>query len=209
MQRRENHVVIEEVFNAVIHGVGAGFGIVGYIILLVTALKSNSSAKILSFSVFGVSLILMYLSSTLFHSLLFTRARNVFRLLDHSAIFLFIAGTYTPLVLLVLKGSLGLALIIFIWTMVICGVFFKIFCMNRSKISLVLYLFLGWIGVFMLKPLLLHLTVGGVLLLIVGGVLYTIGAVFYTWRKLIFNHGIWHLFVLGGSTCHFAAMFYL
>lgn len=182
----------------------------GLPVLLIFSAKSGHIEKIVGFSIFGATLILMYLTSSLFHSLSYTRAKNVFRILDHSSIFLFIAGTYTPFTLVTLKGSLGWILLTAVWVMAICGMLFKIFHIDKLKLSLVLYLSLGWMGVVVAaKPLVSYLPATGFTLLISGGILYTVGILFYIWKRLRFHHGVWHLCVLGGSVCHFAAMFYI
>lgn len=202
--------ILEEIINAISHGLGVIFGIVGLPVLLIFSAKNGNIEKIVGFSIFGATLILMYLISSLFHSLSYTRAKRVFRILDHSSIFLFIAGTYTPFTLVTLKGSLGLILLAAVWVMAICGILFKIFHLDKLRLSLVLYLFMGWMGaVVATKPLVSYLPAFGFTLLISGGILYTVGILFYIRKRLRFHHGVWHLCVLGGSVCHFAAMFYI
>ena len=209
--KRTNYTsILEEIINAVSHGFGFILGIAGLPILLIFAVKNGSFEKTLGLAVFSVTLILMYLASTLFHSLSYTRANKIFRIFDHSAIFLFIAGTYTPFALVTLVGSLGLVLLITIWISAVCGIVFKIFYINKIKLSLVLYLLMGWFGaVVVSKPLISNLPVHGFKILLLGGLFYSCGIVFYIWKKLRFHHSLWHLCVLGGSVCHFTAMFYI
>lgn len=185
-------------------------GIVGLTMLLIFSAKDGNIKKMIGFSIFGATLILMYLISSLFHSLVYTRAKKVFRILDHSSIFLFIAGTYTPFTLVTIKSSLGLILLTVVWVVAIFGILFRIFYIDKMKISLVMYLSLGWIGVIVaIKPLFFNLPTRGFTLLLLGGIIYTVGILFYIWKRLRFHHGLWHLCVLGGSVCHFAAMFYI
>ena len=202
--------ILEEIINAIIHGLGVIFGIVGVAVLLIFSSKNGNIEKIVGLSIFGATLILMYLISTLFHCLSYTRAKRVFRILDHSSIFLFIAGTYSLFTLVTLKGSLGIILLTAVWMMAICGILFRIFYIDKLKLSLVMYLSLGWMGVVLAaKPLVSHLPARGFTLLLSGGIIYSVGILFYIWKRLRFHHGLWHLCVLGGSVCHFAAMFYI
>jgi len=209
MTKRNKLIIIEEIFNAITHGIGTILGIVASIILLIVAAKNHNALKIISFSVFGFTLILMYLTSTLFHSLIFSRAKKVFAILDHSFIYLFIAGTYTPFILLGLKGNLRSYSLIAIWTITIVSIVITIFNIEKEKLSLIMYLSLGWFVIFVIKPLYQVLSIQGLIFLFIGGVFYTSGVLFYIRSKYAFNHFIWHLFVLGGSIFHFTAMFYL
>jgi len=210
MTRKENTSIIEEVFNIITHGLGIILSIVGLIILLNFANKDLGLKRIIGFSVFGTVIIFSYTISTLYHSLIFTKAKKILKVLDHSSIFLLIAGTYTPFMLIVLKGKLGLILLALMWILAVLGIFFKVFYIHKfKKLSLVFYLFMGWFIVFGIKPLLVSLPIGLIGLIVLGGLFYTFGVVFYAWKKLPFNHVIWHIFVLSGSICHFFAMFYL
>lgn len=209
MKKYNNNSVCEEIFNAITHGIGTALGFIGFVFLLTYAVKSQDTIKIIAFGIFGMTGFLMYLMSTLFHSLTFTKAKRVFRILDHSSIFLFIAGTYTPFTILAIKGKLGWIILTFVWIMAVTGIIFKAFNIDNLKISLIFYLMMGWIGIIAFKPLISHLSMSGFILLLSGGVFYTIGTFFYTKKKLLFNHGIWHIFVLAGSLCHFAVIFSL
>jgi len=202
--------IVEEVFSAITHGVGIILGIIGLIMLLNFAGKSNSLVKDVGFTVFGISVIFSYLASTLYHSLFFTRAQKVFKILDHSSIYLLIAGTYTPFALIALKGQSGIVLFSIVWAFAILGIILKVLFVHRfMKLSLVLYLLMGWLAIFEAKPLLHALPFQGLIFLVVGGLFYTSGVIFYLFKKLPFHHTIWHIFVLGGSICHFFALFYL
>ena len=210
MIRKNNTSIIEEIFNIITHGLGMILSIVGFVVLLNFANKNFSLEKIIGFSIFGLVIIFSYTISTLYHSLIFTKAKKVFKILDHSSIFLLIAGTYTPFLLIALNGKLGLVLLLSIWFFAILGIILKVFYVHRfKKLSLVFYLFMGWFILFGIKPLLNFLPVNAVILLALGGLSYTFGIAFYVLKKLPFNHAVWHIFVLSGTISHFFAMFYL
>ncbi len=208
---RANHTsVIEEIFNAITHGVGIILSIIGLIMLLSLSNKDSSIAKSIGFGVFGVAVTFSYLVSTLYHSFSFTKAHKILKILDHSSIFLLIAGTYTPFTLIVLKGQLGLTLFSLIWVFAISGIMLKVFYVHRfKKLSLVLYLSMGWLIIFGINPLINALPIDAVILLGLGGLFYTFGIIFYLSKKLPFHHAIWHIFVLCGSILHFFALMYL
>lgn len=210
MMRSNNTSVIEEVFNAITHGIGIILSIVGLVTLLSLSEKDDSALKNIGFGVFGIAVTFSYLVSTLYHSLSFTKAQKILKILDHSSIFLLIAGTYTPFMLIALKGQLGLVLFFLIWAFAISGIVLKTFYVHRfRKLSLLLYLFMGWLIVFGIKPLLHYLPIEAVVLLALGGLSYTFGIAFYLLKKLPFHHAIWHVFVLSGSILHFFALLYL
>jgi hemolysin III len=208
---RVNHTsVIEEVFNAITHGVGVVLSVIGLITLLILAHQSGSLIKSISFAIFGAAVTIAYLSSTLYHSLAYTRAKKVFKVLDHSSILLLIAGTYTPFTLLALSAQGGLILFCIIWSFAIAGMTLRAVFVHRfDKLFLALYLLMGWLIVVEAKPLLTVLPVQAVILLGLGGLFYTSGVAFYLSKKIPFNHMIWHIFVLCGSILHFFALFYL
>jgi hemolysin III len=210
MVRKDYTSIIEEVFNAITHGVGVVLSIIGLIALLILAHKSGSPIKSFSFAIFGAAVTIAYLSSTLYHSLAYTRAKKVFRVLDHSSILLLIAGTYTPFTLLALSNQGGLILFCLIWSFAIAGMVLRAVFVHRfDKLFLGLYLLMGWLIVFEAKPLLTVLPVQAVILLGLGGLSYTSGVAFYLSKRIPFNHMIWHIFVLCGSILHFFALFYL
>lgn len=195
--------VKEEIFSSISHGFGIVVGIAFLLSLIVLSPSSDDFLKTLGLSTFGVAVTLFYLISTLFHSLSFTRARTVFNILDHSFIFLLIAATYTPFTLIILKGNLGWSLFLLIWVLAILGMIYKILFIKKLKwLSLVFYLSLGWLGLVAVVPLSQALSFSSLFLLIMGGILYTLGIIFYLWKKLPFNHCIWHLFVLTATICH-------
>lgn len=166
---------------------------------------------VVSFSIYGSTLVLMYLASTLYHSIQQPRLKYIFRVVDHVAIFFLIAGTYTPFTLVTLQSTRGWVLFGVIWGLAVLGIFYKVFFINRHPvISTIFYVLMGWLIVFSIGDLLQNLPRGGLILLGTGGLCYTVGIIFYAGRERLFMHAIWHLFVLGGSTCHyFAVLFYV
>lgn len=200
----------EEVMNAVSHGIGVLLGITALVVLLVSASQSGNAWHMVSYSIYGATLIFLYLASTLYHSMPKGRVKDVFKIIDHSAIFLLIAGCYTPITLIALRGALGWTIFGIVWAIAIAGIVFKIFCIQKFKmLSTVMYVAMGWIIVFAIKPLAELLSMKSMVFLVAGGLIYTIGAVFYSLKGLKYNHAIWHMFVLGGSACHFFTMFYM
>jgi len=204
-KNRQN--ITEEVFNSITHGIGVLLSIAALVLLIMKASKTHDGWQITSSVIYGITLIILYLASTLFHSLMFTRARNFFNFLDHSAIYLLIAGTYTPFTLITLRGPLGWTLFGIIWGLTIIGIVYKLFFLNKWRaFSTALYLAMGWIGVIAIRSFLRDIPPGGLYFLLAGGLFYTIGVIFYIWQRIPYFHIIWHLFVLGGSICHFFAI---
>lgn len=201
----------EEIANSVTHGVGALLSLAGMALLIVRAVMYGTAIHVVSFAIYGTSLFLLHLSSTLYHGLHAPRAKRVFWVFDHAAIFLLIAGSYTPFLLISLWGAWGLTLMIAIWTLAILGVLFKSLFIGRfRKSSVALYLAMSWLIVLAGRELWLKVPHEALVFLAAGGLFYTGGVVFYCWKRLPFSHMIWHLFVLGGSACHyFAILFYL
>lgn len=205
--------IVNEVLNAVTHGIGLGLSIAGLVILLVNGARLGSPMHIVSYAIYGSTLILLFLFSTLFHSLIFTKAKIVFRVFDHSSIFLLIAGSYTPFCLLSIKGWLGWTLFGLIWTLAIGGVVYKSITLHRketiSQVSTVIYIVMGWLCVIAFVPLVRSLGVMGTSLLAGGGVAYTVGAYFYSIKNIRFMHVVWHIFVmLGAGLMYFSILFY-
>lgn len=196
--------------NAITHGIGAGLAIAAGVCLIVVSARA-SVLRVVVCSVFAATLILVYLVSTLYHSLVRTRARHVFQVLDHSAIYLLIAGTYTPFTLVSLRGSLGWSIFGVEWGLAIAGVVFKSFAVDRFQVaSALVYLFQGWLIVFAARPLLHAIGWHGLLWLAAGGLAYTTGIVFFALDRLRYFHALWHVFVLAGSIAHyFAILFYV
>lgn len=197
----------EEIANATIHGIGAMLSIAALVILIVTSVIHGTAWHVVSFTLFGSSMVLLYLSSTLVHGFPAGRLKDFFEIMDHSAIYFFIAGTYTPFLFLAIKGPLGWTLFGIVWGLAIAGTVFKAFFMKRFlHTSTLLYVVMGWLMVFGWKPLLENVSSQGLILLAIGGILYTIGAVFYVWRGFTYHHAVWHVFVLAASILHFFAV---
>lgn len=200
----------EEIVHAITHGIGAVFSIAALIILTVMAAMHGNAWHIVSFTLFGSTMLILYLSSTIVHALPEGRWKRVFEIFDHSSIYFFIAGTYTPFLFLAVKGAIGWTLFGIVWGLALIGTVFKCFFVNRFLYtSTMIYVVMGWLIVFAWKPLVSSLSPNGVLYLVIGGILYTVGAVFYVWRGFKFHHAVWHLFVLGGSVAHFFAVLVL
>ncbi len=196
----------EEIANSITHGVGIVLGIIGLAVLTAFASVYGSVRHIVGVSVFGAAMIVMYTASTLYHSITHPRAKQILRVFDHAAIFVLIAGTYTPFTLVTLKGPLGWVLFGVVWGLAALGIVMQIVSLERlSFLSLFLYLGMGWAVIFAIKPLLAALPTGGLTLLVLGGLAYTAGVIFYVWRKPYF-HAIWHGFVLTGTAFHFFAI---
>ena len=197
----------EEWANRLSHGLGLLLGIIGLILLLHKGWDQGPLA-LLSYGLYGTSLVLLYLASTLYHSMGSAVARRWCKLLDHCAIYLLIAGTYTPFLLVALDTPLARGLMVVIWGLALAGVLFKLLFINRFKrLSLFTYLMLGWLSLVVVYQLYLHLDGTGLMLLGLGGLIYSLGTIFYMARQIPYNHAIWHLFVLGGSLCHFVAIY--
>jgi hemolysin III len=201
----------EEILNAITHGIGALLSIAALVILIVYSSLEGNVWHVVSFTIYGVTMLLLYFSSTLVHSFPEGKIKDLFEICDHASIYLFIAGTYTPFLLVVLKGSLGWTLFSIVWGMAIFGVAFKCFFVKKFLfLSTLFYIVMGWLIVFAWEPLVTSLPGPGIMLLVIGGILYTFGTIFYVWRGFPFHHAIWHLFVLAGSTFHFfAVLFYV
>ncbi|MEO6475177.1 MAG: hemolysin III family protein [Luteolibacter sp.] len=200
----------EEVASLLTHAAGVIFSVVALVMMIL--LSGGETLKIVSSVVFGTSLILLYSSSTLYHFFTSPRWKAHFQSLDHACIYLLIAGSYTPVTLITLKGASGWWLFGTVWSLAIAGVLIKTFRKGKKDhwISTSLYLAMGWLILFAFGPLVRELPIAGVWWLVAGGFTYSFGIVFYAWKKLPFNHAIWHLFVLGGSACHvLAVMFYV
>lgn len=200
----------EEIVHAITHGIGAVFSIAALIILTVMAAMHGNAWHIVSFTLFGSTMLILYVSSTIVHALPEGRWKRVFEIFDHSSIYFFIAGTYTPFLFLAVKGAIGWTLFGIVWGLALIGTVFKCFFVNRFLYtSTMIYVVMGWLIVFAWKPLVSALSQEGVVYLVSGGILYTVGAVFYVWRGFKFHHAVWHVFVLGGSVAHFFAVFVL
>jgi len=198
----------EALANSVTHGLGLVASLVAFPVVVRAALARDDTAQTVGAVVFGLSLVVLYGASTVYHSFAHSRARSVLRLIDHSAIYLLIAGSYTPFALGPLRGSVGTALLISVWVMALLGIALKSFRgMGRGWLSTALYIGMGWISIVAIRPLIENVGAAGVWWLLAGGLCYTGGVVFYaTDKRLRYGHAVWHLFVLAGSTCHFFAV---
>jgi hemolysin III len=196
--------ISEEIFNSVTHGIGALLSMAGLAILAIAAINRGSSRALASYSIYGLTLVTLYLFSTLYHGIVPEKAKQKLRLMDHASIYLLIAGSYTPITLLYLKGPWGWSLFGIVWGLAIIGIVLKMIDIEKTKIaSMTLYFLMGWMVVLALKPMLKSVPAGMLVMLLVGGLFYTLGIIFFAAKKIPHNHGIWHLFVLAGSICHF------
>ncbi len=201
------HRLGEIVANAVTHGVGAALAIAGVIVLVIVSVTHGTARLIISCGVFGGTLLLVYICSTLYHSLVRTRARHVFQILDHSAIYVLIAGTYTPFAVVSLRGKLGWALLIIVWTLAAAGVVFKSLALGRfPTASVAVYVLMGWLAVIAMRPLIRAIGWHGLCWLEAGGVFYTAGIFFFAFDRVRYFHALWHVFVLAGSISHYFAV---
>lgn len=205
----KRYLVINEVLNAITHGIGVILSVIGLIFLVQKALELGGALEVTSYAIYGTTLILLYLSSTLYHSFTFTKARYVFRIIDHCSIFLLIAGTYTPYTLLTIGGRLGVTLTILIWSIALFGVIYKTVWFKKLQgLSVWLYIAMGWISIFFLNYLYQGLGTRGFIWLIAGGLSFTVGAMFYRLKHVKFMHVVWHLFVLAGTICMFFSIYF-
>jgi len=198
----------EEIANSVSHGLGLVAAVVAVPLLVVTAVRHGDAITVVGSSVFAAAMVLLYLTSTLYHGLPRNRAKRFFHVLDHGAIFLMIAGTYTPFTLGVLRGGWGWTLFGLVWGLALIGIVLKAVGGPRRhpRLSTGLYVTMGWIMLIAIQPLRLHLPTPGILWLVAGGVAYTAGVAFYAAKRLPYGHLVWHLFVLAGTACHFVAV---
>lgn len=198
----------EEIANWVTHAVALLLSITALALMVVYSTRFGNVYHIVSSAVFGTTLILLYSASTLYHLVPVGRAKNVFQKLDHAMIYLLIAGTYTPYTLINLRGPWGWSIFCVVWGVALTGLLLELIMKKRlGWLSISLYLCLGWIIVIAVKPLMANLAGGGIVLLVAGGLFYSLGVIFYLWKRLPFQHAIWHLFVIAGSLCHFFSIF--
>jgi len=194
----------EDFANSIIHGVGFILSIIGMCVLIAFASIYGNAWHVISCSIYGSTLVFLYTASTLYHSIQLAKAKRVLRVLDHSTIFLLIAGTYTPFTLVNLRGPWGWSLFGVIWALAVIGILFQTTMLRKGAVvSVAFYVTMGWVVVVAIKPMLSLVDTGGLVLLLLGGVAYTTGVVFYLWRQMPYNHAIWHVFVLAGSALHF------
>ena len=199
----------EELVNVITHGIGAAFGIAGLGALVVGAWRHSDVWRTASFIIYGATLVLLYLASAFYHGARSPHTKRLLQFFDHTAIYLLIAGTYTPFTLVSLRGPWGWTMFGLIWGLAVTGILLNVFFFGRlGFISTILYLLMGWLVVIAIKPVMDAVSVRGLVWLVAGGLSYTIGVVFYAWHRLPYAHPIWHLFVLAGSVFHYFAIFF-
>jgi hemolysin III len=200
-------LTIEEVANCVTHGVGLALSLAGLVALVLLAWMHGDAWHVLSSAVYGASLVTLYLASTLYHGARTVRAKHRLQVLDHCCIYLLIAGTYTPFTLVTLRGGWGWTLFGLVWTLALAGILFRVVFGTRYRpVAVASYVLLGWLCVIAVKPILALVPTGAILWLVAGGLTYTTGVFFFASKRIPHNHAIWHLFVLGGSICHYMAV---
>lgn len=208
MDTTNHYSPLEEKTNIISHAIGLALSIVGTVLMLLRANRSGEILHIISAGIFGASLIALYAASTFYHSAKDPKARARLRINDHATIYLLIAGTYTPFTLITLKGWVGWTVFGVSWGMAACGIALKLFFTGRyNLLSTLMYVFMGWIIIIAVKPLVNSISPDGLLWLVAGGLAYTTGAVIYSIKKIPFNHAIFHMFVLLGSFCHFVSVY--
>jgi len=204
---RSKRLTLEEIANSATHGIGLLLSIAGFVVLLVFAILHGTASHIVACSIYGATLICLYAASTLYHAAVSPRLKRALKIFDHSAIYLLIAGTYTPFLLLYLRGAWGWSLFGVVWGLAFAGIIFKFWFVDHFQyLSTAVYLAMGWLVVIAAKPVLAHVPTPSLLWLLAGGILYSSGVIFYAWKRLPYGHVIWHLFVLGGSICHYFAI---
>ncbi len=206
----QEYTVREEVANSISHGLGVIFGIVALVVLLLKAADFGADTlTYVSMSIYGASVIVLFLASTLYHAIPHPPAKRWLKTLDHSAIYFLIAGSYTPFLLVGLRTNLAIGLMVVIWLIAILGVIMKVAFVYRFKaFSLISYLIMGWLSLVVVYQLVTHLDIRAVVWLVAGGLIYSLGVIFYTVKRIPYNHAIWHLFVLAGCVCHFIGIYF-
>jgi hemolysin III len=200
-------LTLEEIANTATHSAGLLLSVAGFAVLLVLAILRGTAWHIVACSVYGVSLICLYSASTLYHAVVSPKLKRALKIFDHSAIYLLIAGTYTPFLLLNLRGPWGWSLLGVIWGLALAGILFKLWWVDQfPHVSTVVYVLMGWLVLIAAKPVLAHVPLPTLFWIFAGGIFYTIGVIFYAWHRLPFSHAVWHVFVLAGSTCHYFAV---
>lgn len=205
----KNDILIE-VFNAITHGIGALLSLIGLILLLqkAVATPNSSVSELVSYVIYGSSMVILFLSSTLYHSFSFTNMKDLFQKIDHASIYSLIAGSYTPYLMVTVGGQMGYVFLGIIWTAALAGIIFEVVWTNRfPKLSTYMYLVMGWMGLLLIYPLYLNFAFSGILLLFLGGVFYSLGTFFYRMKHNGWMHVIWHLFVMAGAAFIFASIY--
>jgi hemolysin III len=208
-RKLSRHISIEELANTLTHGIGLGCSLLGLVVLLVLATLRGGKWQIISCAIYGVSLVCLYAASTLYHGVSSPRAKHALMIFDHCAIYGLIAGTYTPFLLVNLRGNWGWSLFGVIWTIAVSGILFKLWFADRFPIfSTTVYLVMGWFGIVLTRQMHAQVPATGILWLGMGGLMYTIGVIFYACKKIPYHHVIWHVLVMAGSACHYIAVLY-
>ncbi|MGN1112461.1 MAG: hemolysin III family protein [Acutalibacteraceae bacterium] len=204
MTKIKKYTLGEEIFNSVSHGVGAGLSVAGTVVLIVSAVIHTNAWGIVSSCIYGATLIILYTMSTLYHSLTNAKAKSFFRIMDHNTIFLLIAGTYTPITLYFLGGVTGWVLFAIVWGAAVIGIIINSINLEKARIpSIFCYVAMGWVIIFAIKPLIAAMPTLSLVFLIIGGVFYTLGIIFYAVKKVKYFHSVWHLFTVAGSVFHY------
>ncbi len=200
----------EELANFISHAAGGVLSVAALVILIIRAVSLGNTLDIVSFTIFGTALVLMYTTSSIFHALKWNKAKEIFEILDHSVIYVLIASTYTPFLLIVVGGKEGITLLVIEWLICILGIIFKSFFVQKFVVfSTLLYIIMGWLAVFVWYDLLANITNLSLFFLILGGLFYTIGTLFYMWRLFKYHHLVWHIFVIFGSIAHFFSVYFI
>lgn len=202
--------ILIEVFNAITHGIGALLSVIGLILLVQKAITTPgfSVSELVSYIIYGSSMVILFLSSTLYHSFSFTNMKDLFQKIDHASIYLLIAGSYTPYLMVTVGGTIGYVFLGIVWTAALAGIIFEVVWTNRfPKLSTYMYLIMGWMGLLLLYPLYLNFAVSGIMLLFLGGIFYSLGTFFYRMKHNGWMHVIWHLFVMAGATFMFLSIY--
>ncbi len=203
----EHYTLGEEVLHSVTHGFGAALSLAGLVVLLILSILYGSKWHVISFAIYGVSLLALFLASTLYHGVQKPRLRPILRKVDHACIYLLIAGTYTPFVLISMRSSLGLTLLAIIWSMAVFGIVYKMFFIDKFVVITTLaFVVMGWLSVIAWREMVANIPPMRLTFLMIGGVLYTVGVIFYAMTKIRYTHAVWHLFILGAAACHFVAV---
>ncbi len=211
MSKTESENLIEELANGITHGIGLALSVVGLVALVILSVMRGNAWHIAGCTTFGVTLVLLYAASTLYHSFHTPRLKRILKILDHTAIYLLIAGTYTPFTLVNLRGFWGWTLFSLVWGLSVFGILWKLFHVERFQIvSTLVYIAMGWLVLIAIKPVMSAVPLWGIVWLVAGGLFYTVGVLFFAWKRVPYNHAIWHVFVMAGSICHYVAvMFYV
>ena len=200
----------EEIFNSVSHGAGGMLAIAGTVVLIVIAALYSNAWGVVSSAIYGASMIILYTMSTLYHAITNKKAKSFFRIMDHNTIFILIAGTYTPYTLVPLRGPVGWTLFGIIWGAAIIGIVFNSISLEKAKkLSLVCYVAMGWAIIFAIKPMIASVTKPSLVFLLIGGIFYTAGIVFYAVKKIRYFHSVWHLFTVGGTVFHYFSILFI